>query len=157
MDGCSKEGRWVGFDEQSTHAHRIYWPEHCTVSVEQNIKFDEDFVLIPSASDTPFEGENSEIEVNQPAIVPPSCTPMPPPCSPTLEEPCQSAPIAQQYANGQPNYKLTRDYTKKSNQDAAMIADGEEDLELGGVEFAMGVVTLSAEGLDLQTVEEAQK
>lgn len=42
--------------------------------------------------------------------------------------------------------------------DAAATADDKEkDLELGGVEFAIGTVTLSTEGLDPRTVEEAQQ
>jgi len=59
LDGCSKIGRWVRFDEESTHAHWIYWPDRRTVSVERNIKFDENSVLIPNI-DMPLEGEIEE-------------------------------------------------------------------------------------------------
>jgi transposase InsO family protein len=38
LDGRGIVGRWVGFDTDSTHAHRIYWPQKGTVTVEQNIR-----------------------------------------------------------------------------------------------------------------------
>lgn len=44
------------------HAHCIYWPGQQKVSAEQNIKFDEHFLLVPAASDAPIEGENNERE-----------------------------------------------------------------------------------------------
>ena len=39
LDARAVEGRWVGYDRDSTHAHRVYWPEKHSVSVERNIKF----------------------------------------------------------------------------------------------------------------------
>ena len=39
LDWRAQEGRWVGYDSESTHAHRIYWPGKNRVSVERNIKF----------------------------------------------------------------------------------------------------------------------
>ena len=44
LEGQSNIGHWVGYDEKSTHAHRIYWPGRRTISVERNIKFDENNV-----------------------------------------------------------------------------------------------------------------
>ena len=57
LEGRSKIGRWVGFNADSMHAHRIYWPGKRMVSVERNIKFDETEVYIPSLN-MPLEGEN---------------------------------------------------------------------------------------------------
>ena len=37
LDGRSKIGKWVGFDEIS-NGHRIYWPDKCSVTVEHGIK-----------------------------------------------------------------------------------------------------------------------
>jgi len=34
LDARATEGRWVGFDRESTHAHRIYWLDKRRVSVE---------------------------------------------------------------------------------------------------------------------------
>ena len=59
LDGRSRIGRWVGFDEAS-NAHRIYWPDKHSVTVERSIKFDDDDILIPSA--LPLEGENRNID-----------------------------------------------------------------------------------------------
>jgi hypothetical protein len=39
LDAWAVEGRWVGYDRDSTHAHRVYWPEKHSISVERNIKF----------------------------------------------------------------------------------------------------------------------
>ena len=55
LDGRSRIGRWVGFEEASD-AHRIYWSEKRSVTVERSIKFDENDVLVPSG--VPIEGEN---------------------------------------------------------------------------------------------------
>ncbi len=39
LEAHALEARWVGFDSDSTHAHRMYWPSKNSVSVERNIKF----------------------------------------------------------------------------------------------------------------------
>ena len=39
LDARAIEGRWVGFDSESAHAHRVYWPGKNSISVEHNIKF----------------------------------------------------------------------------------------------------------------------
>jgi hypothetical protein len=33
------EAHWVGYNEDITHAHRIYWPNKHRVSVERDVKF----------------------------------------------------------------------------------------------------------------------
>jgi len=158
LEGRSKIGRWVGFDVDSTHAHRIYWPEKQTVSVERNIKFNETEVYIPS-SDTPLEGENdsdsdNQESVNRPVETPsPSYTPVD--ASTLLPKPEVTAPIpdpiprcsqriGNTYKDGFPNY--------------AMLGEiEEEEYEIGGAESAMGAATVQAEGLEPRTIEEAKK
>ena len=44
LDARGVEARWIGFDSESTHAHRVYWPYKQTVTVERNVKF-----VIPTA------------------------------------------------------------------------------------------------------------
>lgn len=44
LEGQSNIVCWVGYDEESTNAHLIYWPGRRTISVERNIKFDENDV-----------------------------------------------------------------------------------------------------------------
>ncbi len=60
LDGRSKEGRWVGFDDESK-AHRIYWENKRTVTIERNVKFlpeDVDIVVEVVA----LEGENAKLD-----------------------------------------------------------------------------------------------
>lgn len=54
LDGRAKVGRWIGFDEES-NAHRIYWPEKRSVTIERSVKFDDNDVLIPHSA--MLEGE----------------------------------------------------------------------------------------------------
>ena len=54
LDGHSRVGQWVGYDSESTGAHRIYWG-HGRVSVEHNVKFSDDNVPILNA--VTFKGE----------------------------------------------------------------------------------------------------
>jgi hypothetical protein len=54
LDGRSRVGHWVGFDEVS-NGHRIYWPDKQSVSIERSIKFDDDWVMVPRT--VTLEGE----------------------------------------------------------------------------------------------------
>ena len=47
----------IGFEEAS-NAHRIFWPDNRSVTVERNIKFDNNNLLIPRA--LPAKGERGE-------------------------------------------------------------------------------------------------
>ncbi len=67
LDGRSNEGVWVGYNQDSTHAHRIYWPEKRTVSVERNVKFDSvPFANLIPPVNTPVQGEHEAETINQP-------------------------------------------------------------------------------------------
>ena len=58
LDGRSKLGKWVGFDETS-NGHRIYWPDKHSVTVERSIKFVNGDMIIPSIPVVkPIQGEN---------------------------------------------------------------------------------------------------
>ena len=46
LDARGVEARWVGYDTESTHAHRIYWPNKNSVSVERNVKFGNPYITI---------------------------------------------------------------------------------------------------------------
>ena len=57
----------MGYDKESTNAHRIYWPDRKTVGVERNIRLVEDdggVDISGGADDTGLEGENSNLEQN---------------------------------------------------------------------------------------------
>ncbi|KAJ3739968.1 hypothetical protein DFH05DRAFT_1406248, partial [Lentinula detonsa] len=77
LDGRATEGRWVGFDEESC-AHRVYWPEKRTVSVERSVsfKFETDKVIV----EVSLEGEHDISSNKRPAKslpVTPSSPPIP--------------------------------------------------------------------------------
>ncbi len=65
LDGRAKEGRWVGFDEESK-GHRIYWEGKRTVTVERSVRF------VPETRDVHEEAEDvtleGEIEGERPAV-----------------------------------------------------------------------------------------
>ena len=46
LDGRAAEARWVGFDNDSTHAHRVYWQGKNRVSVERNVRFASNSVIV---------------------------------------------------------------------------------------------------------------
>ena len=52
LEGRAAEGRWTGYESDSK-ALQIYWPTTKMVSIEQNIKFDDDYSL----DTAPIEGE----------------------------------------------------------------------------------------------------
>ena len=39
LDARAREGHWVGYDPESTSAHRIYLPDRRIVAVERNVTF----------------------------------------------------------------------------------------------------------------------
>ena len=58
LDGRSRIGQWIGFEEAS-NTHRIFWPDNHSVTMEQNIKFNNNDLLIPCA--LPPKGEKGEM------------------------------------------------------------------------------------------------
>ena len=62
LDGRSKNGRWIGFDETSK-GHRIYWPKRRNVTIERSLKFsNEEILILPNRLDKQIQGENSPVE-----------------------------------------------------------------------------------------------
>ena len=184
LDGHSNEGVWVGYDQDSTHAHRIYWPGKRTVSVERNVKFDSMPFTDPIPPvDMPVEGEHEARAVNQPidktTITKPtfksSDEPAPDPIpsrtsSPIPEERPKRAVKPSAYVTRLRNGEGTTAGVYKSSGhpigpevpvgvtsgDAGAMVEYEEDIELGNVEFAMVAAVSDAEGLEPRTLEEAK-
>jgi Integrase core domain len=50
LDACAVECCWVGYNWDSTHTYRVYWPNKHRVSIERNIKFVLTMVTIHSLS-----------------------------------------------------------------------------------------------------------
>ncbi|CAA7270362.1 unnamed protein product [Cyclocybe aegerita] len=187
LDGCSKSGRWVGFDQDSTHTHHIYLPEKRTVSIERNVKFSPVwFITMPTNIDMPFEGESDdgksnleEESVNQPvdsnantelttaeSLAPSTHPSTSPPAAPEcLKRTIKTSSYVTRLQSGKGmteetyhNSRAVGSELPKGLQtgDVSAMGEGEEDYELGGVEFAMGAATSDAEGLDPRTLVEAQ-
>jgi hypothetical protein len=64
LDGQSKIKRWISYDEIS-NGHRIYWPDKCSVTVEQSIKFTNDnIVFLSNLIAKLIQGENNSTNEN---------------------------------------------------------------------------------------------
>jgi hypothetical protein len=79
LDGRASEARWVGYDEDSTHAHRVYLPDTHRVSVERNVRFTAQAVTVSMPTSKPPQ-----------PVAPPSqsqkSVPQPPPATSSGEE-----------------------------------------------------------------------
>src|ERR1700722_11827866 len=65
LDSRAQVGRFVGYDSESK-GYRIYWPNKRSVTVEQNVVFNEDDVLTPDditiiPGNTLAEGERDKV------------------------------------------------------------------------------------------------
>ena len=96
LDGRAEEARWVGFDRDSTHAHRIYWQDKNRVSVERNVRFTSNSVTVHIP--LPFPSNPTATITTPPTQVQPtSSTYLPtPPAShvPTSKPSTTSVPVA---------------------------------------------------------------
>ena len=87
LDARAIEGHWIGYDNDSTHAHRIYWAGKNSVSVERNVKFTPTTVTVYTAP--PPSNQTPAFTPSQPATLPPA-----PPSMPTLPWPTpEQAPL----------------------------------------------------------------
>ena len=70
LDGRSKIGRWMGFDEETGDGHHVYWEEKRSITVERSIKFNFEEEII--VGQLPLEGENpnSKPTTSQPLLLP---------------------------------------------------------------------------------------
>ena len=87
LDMRALKAHWVGYDEQSTHAHRIYWPEDRWISVERDVRFMSDSVTVH----TPLLGMNQRPDdapgvTQRPPTPPPEPDPDPPAATDSGEE-----------------------------------------------------------------------
>ena len=169
LDGRGREGRWVGFEEES-NAHRIYFEDKRMVRIERSIKFTSGDVLVPTET-TPA----------QESVKPTPVTPQQPPGNSETRGPPPSVPEPQQAVqNIEERSKRFRKPSKyvRSLQEGEGTIDGrsshskiplgiqldeimsEEDGEAneqGGVEQAMAATISEAEALDPTSLEDAKR
>jgi hypothetical protein len=72
LDGRSKIGRWMVFDEETRDGHRIYWAEKQSITVDRSVKlnFEEEIVV----GQLLLEGENSTNELDTSQTAPDKTT-----------------------------------------------------------------------------------
>src|SRR6266404_4182170 len=106
LDARANQARWVGYDGESTHAHRIYWQNTNTISVDRNIKFIETF------KDITIQPDLTQI------------IPVPPPQSPQ-QPTSQQIPHATPQPTSQPPQPRQSQRVPKPSQIVQQIAQGE--------------------------------
>jgi transposase InsO family protein len=80
LDARARQARWVGYDADSTHAHRIYWPNTKRISVECDIKFVSPLIVVHTLPPSYMS-----------AVMPPTAQPAPAPAA--LQPQQQPAPV----------------------------------------------------------------
>ena len=82
LDARALQARWVGYDADSTHAHRVYWPGKNSVTVERNVKFVSPTIVIntlpPSYASTMAPAQAPPAPAVAPAPAPPLAAQGPP-------------------------------------------------------------------------------
>jgi transposase InsO family protein len=73
LDARANQARWVGYNADSTHAHRIYWPSTKHTSVECNVKFVSPSITVHSSP--PSYTSATQPAAPQPALA--QATPQP--------------------------------------------------------------------------------
>ena len=96
LDVRGVEARWIGYDSESTHAHRIYWPYKQSITVERNMKFITPTVTIYAGQPriiAPTQVPAAPVAgPPQPLAPPASQTPALPPAPPTSPALASQAP-----------------------------------------------------------------
>jgi hypothetical protein len=81
LDARAIEGHWVGYDKDSTHAHRIYIPDKNKIAIERNIKFAPTTVTITAPMPLIIHPHaiipSQPPQPPQPPILPPTVPPIP--------------------------------------------------------------------------------
>jgi len=179
LGGRGREGRWVGFDNDSTHAHRIFIPEKRSVIVERSVIFNsarttetqrpdngDNNIVIP----VPIQGESTKpiTEDNRHRndlnpVIPEN----PEPAEKPQKRICKASAYINRLQSGEGTTQGTYRSGKRIGKDlpsgiSELGALGEdetddEDLEIEELEFAMAAAISSAEALDPKSLEEAKE
>jgi hypothetical protein len=111
LDARGLPARWVGYDKESTHAHRIYWPEKHSLSVERDVKFTTNTVTVYTPS-TPQTQVQIQPQIPTPKIQPSGTgTTQPTPQAPQPDVDAPDAdPIPEMPDEDDPNPAADDDY-----------------------------------------------
>ena len=60
---------WIGYDKESPHAHRIYWPEKHSITVERDVKLTTDTVTVYMLPVLPSTPPASAPTQSQPRVI----------------------------------------------------------------------------------------
>ena len=78
LDARAIEGRWVGYDKDSTHTHRIYFPDKNSVGVERDVRFTPTNITVHAGPvPTPAPTSSPPAPPPPPAALPPATPPAP--------------------------------------------------------------------------------
>ncbi|KAF8805142.1 hypothetical protein BYT27DRAFT_7105019, partial [Phlegmacium glaucopus] len=181
LDGRSKIGRWMGFDEETRDGHRVYWPERRIVTVERSVKFnfDDESVVI---GELPLDGGVREM------IEPSTSQSIPTDETPNLKAPEEAPDVTENVTDIEPalmpverrgqRIRKESEYVRRLREGTGVTGErsrpgllpkgvqrGSElitNLEEGKVgdaaieDYAMATVIGSAEGIE-PTYDEARK
>ena len=96
LDARAKQARWIGYDADSTHAHRIYWPGKNRVTVERNVKFKSSTITVTAPRRATVAAQSAPqpaAAVQAPAAPAPAVVPAAAPAAQTI--PVQPPPLFQ--------------------------------------------------------------
>ena len=166
LDARAREGRWLGFDIDA-RAHRVFWPNSGTVSVERNVYF---------ASAGPLEGEDSLFQIVSSEQTAAPDTPSTSDSSSSSPEPVQlrrstrirkPSRIIRDLQSGEGVTSLNPDphvpgafiEDPEESGGAWAVEDGSPALleDFGGMEFVFVAETADAEALEPRTLAEARE
>ena len=136
LDARGLEARWIGFDADSTHAHRVYWPNKRSISVERDVRFSiPGYILYPESSHPypqtqpppppppgpppaapPAAPPAQPVQATQPVVIQP---PAPPPAPPRQPTPGPSQPPGTG-AQTAPPFSLSPPLSRDSSRSPAM-------------------------------------
>ena len=100
LDARAKQAQWIGFDADSTHVHRIYWPGSNKISVERDIKFVPTTVIVQTPALPSYVQATGQVAPQAAAAPPAPPAPPVPPAPAVVLQPPAPQPVAQQPVAG---------------------------------------------------------
>jgi hypothetical protein len=69
LEVCGLLAHWIGYDKESLHAHRIYWPEKHSITVERDVKLTTNTVTVYTPPVLPSTPPVSAPTQSQPGVI----------------------------------------------------------------------------------------